>query len=267
MLDGLTDSSQVRSIIAQTYLEFVRVWTVNLTGSWLFNRVESAGAQIATRFSSKHLPGPLESGKEPPNETALRAIAGKDSYFGSAEKQDILARMRTHRSRGIDDWHFRKYDYMLCFNKSAFDRLQVLAACCKEKHAMNPSYVKPAKIILVCDLILKTSIEKLSKNETRVLVETIKVGIKDFLTRELGWTRPQKSILDGPFRTKQVVFPPAKITHLEPADLDAELRKVATRTDCRIRITDAWYDNQLVSITGRQEALPLAISLLKERFA
>lgn len=262
-LDSLTDSIQVRSIIAQTYLELVRVWTVNLTGTWLFNRVESAGVQIATRFSSKHLPGPLEPGNQPPNETALNSIAG----FGSAEKQDILARIRRHRSRGIDDWHFRKYDYMLCFNKSAYDRLQVLAASCKEKHAGDPSYPTPARIIPVSNLILNSPIENLDKKEVDILVQTIRDGIKNFLKQEFGWVRPQGSILDGPFRTKQIVLRPAKIMCLDPTDLDAELHSIAIRTECRIRITDARFDSQLVSITGREEALPFAVSLLKERFA
>lgn len=223
--------------------------------------------QIATRFSSKHLPGPLGPGKEPPRHAALNAIAGKNSYFGSSEKQDILARMKRHRSQGIGYWHFQKYDYMLCFEKSAFDRLQVLAARWKEEHAKHPSYSTPARIILVSDVILQTSVEKLNKKEMDILVETIKVGIKQILTRELGWTRPQGGILNGPFRTKQIILPPTKITRLEPTELDAELHDVATRTECRIRMTDAWFDNQLVSITGREEALPLAVSLLKGRFA
>lgn len=245
----------------------MRVWTANLTGTWLFNRVESAGVQIATRFSSKHLPGPLETGREQPKDATLKAIAGKDNYFGSAEKQDILARIQRHRSRGIDDWHFRKYDYMLCFSKPAFDRLHVLAARCKEKHAGEPSYATPARIILVSDLVLQTSVEKLDTREVNILIETIKAGIKDFLTRELGWTRPQGGILNGPFRTKQFILHPAKITRLDPIELDAELHKITTRTECRIRITDAYFENQLVSITGRKEALPLAVSLLKEQFA
>lgn len=245
----------------------MRVWTANLTGTWLFNRVESAGVQIATRFSSKHLPGPLETGREHPKDATLKAIAGKDNYFGSAEKQDILARIQRRRSRGIDEWHFRKYDYMLCFNKSAFDTLHVLAARCKEKHSGDPSFATPARIILVSDLILQKAIEKLDKKEVNILVETIKAGIKNFLTEELGWTRPQGGILNGPFRTKQFVLPPAKITRLDSTELDAELHKITTRTECRIRITDAYFENQLVSITGRKEALPLAVSLLKERFA
>lgn len=236
-----------------------------MTGHWLFNRVESAGVQIATRFSSKHLPGPLQLGKETPHDATLRAIAG-DGNFRSSEEQDILTRIQGHRSRGVDEWHFRKYDYMLCFNKTAFDKLQVLAARWKEKHANDPSGATPARIILLSDLFLPTSVEKLGQKERQNLVETIKAGIRGFLTRELGWTNPPGRIVDGRFRTKQIILPSVKIRRLEPAELDAELRNIDTRTECRIRITDAWFEKQLVSITGRQEALPLAVSLLMERF-
>lgn len=236
-----------------------------MTGVWLFNRVESAGVQIATQFSSKHLPGPLRLGGEAPNDTALRAIAG-DGKSVSSEKRDILVRIQKRHSRGIDEWYFGKYDYMLCFNKSAFDKLQVLAARWKEMHANDPLYATPARIILISDLILQTSIEKLGEKERLVLVNTIKAGISGFLTREFHWTKPQGRIVDGPFRTKQIILPSVKIKRLEPTELDAELHNIATRTKCRIRITDAWFQKQLASITGRQEALSLAISLLKERF-
>ncbi|MCJ1265971.1 hypothetical protein MMC22_005853 [Lobaria immixta] len=196
----------VRSIIAQAYLEFVRVRTVNMTGDWLFNPVESAGVQIATPFSSKHLPGPLQLGKETPHDATLRAIAG-DGDFRASEKQDILTRIKGHRSRGIDEWHFRKYGYMLCFNKTAFDKLQVLAARWKEKHANDPLGATPARIILLSNLILQTSVEQLGQKDRQILVDTIKAGIRGFLTREFGWTTPQGRIVDGPFRTKQIVLP------------------------------------------------------------
>lgn len=169
----------VRSIIAQTYLEFVRVRTVNMTGDWLFNRVESAGVQIATRFSSKHLPGPLQLGKETPHDATLRAIAG-DGNFRSSEKQDILTRIKGHRSRGIDEWHFRKYDYMLCFNKTAFDKLQVLAARWKEQHANDRSGATPARIILLSNLILQTSVENLGHKEHRSWLKRSRLASEAF---------------------------------------------------------------------------------------
>lgn len=142
----------------------------------------------------------------------------------------------------------------------------MLAERCNEKHASNPSYATPARLILVSDLILPTSIEKMDKKDVHILVDSIKVGIKDFLTREFGWTRPQGGILNGPFRTKQIVLPPAIIMRLDPTELEAELHNITTRTECRIRITDAYFQHQLVSITGQKQALPLAELLLKQRF-
>ena len=104
----------MRSIIAQTYLEFVRIWTVNHSGEWLFNRVESAGIQVETKFArraSKSQSKLLVKGGNSPEKAALEAISGKDSFFRSEEKNDILARIAQHRSRGMDNWHFRKFEY------------------------------------------------------------------------------------------------------------------------------------------------------------
>ena len=261
----LTYIIQVSSIIAQTYLELVRIWTVNTTGDWLFKRVESAGVQVATKFSqscSKFLKRPFHPGGDTPENAAIEAIAGRDEYFKSTEKDDVLARIRTHRSRGIDDWHFRKYDYMLCFSKSAFDALQVLETQCWKKNAKNPSHATPAKVLLVCNLVLDGTVESLTKAQVKVLVDTIKSGLQDFLTKAYGWKRPQRSIVQGPFRTQQIVLPSTKIMGLEPDVVETKLHDIKNQTECRIRITHEKFGSQLFPITGRKEALPLAVSLL-----
>ena len=51
---------------------------------------------------------------------------------------------------------------------------------------------------------------------------------------------------------------------LDPAENEAKLNEVSTRTDCRTRVTYEKFDPHLLSITGPKEALPFAASLLKE---
>ncbi|KAL9597035.1 MAG: hypothetical protein Q9219_005410 [cf. Caloplaca sp. 3 TL-2023] len=264
-------SVEVRSIIAHAYLEMVRVWTANYNGEWLFNRVESAGVQVKSKFAQRawksHSKSLVTSG-HPPEKAALKAIAGKDSYFRSEEKNEILARITRHRSRGIDPWHFRKYEYMLCFDKSVYDTLMMFAAFCKERHGDSPSYTNLSQIILVRDIKLNTAAADLSANELSSLRDNITDGVKSFLRKNLGWKRPPLSISDGPYRTTQVVLSTADIK-LNPDEMEAKLREIpnqiALRTDCRIRVTDERFpDGHLFSITGRKEALPFATSLLKE---
>lgn len=260
------DNIKVRSIIAQTYLELVRVWTVNNSGEWLFNRVESAGVQVETKFAKRCFKSQsnfLVKGGNPPESAALEAISGKKSYFRSEEKKDILARVAQHRSRGIDNWHFRKYEYMLCFDSSVYENVTTLAKYCKKKYGNSSSYANLSKVILIKDIRLKGSAANLNTDSTTKLVESIKDGIKNFLKIEYHWKRPPLSITDGPFRTKQIVLLKVDVK-LNPAEEEAKLDEISTKTDCRIRVTDERFESQLLSVTGSSKALPFALSLLRE---
>ena len=202
-------------------------------------------------------------GGNAPESAALRAISGKKSYFRSEEKNDILARIAEHRSRGIDNWHFRKYEYMLCFDKSVYETLTTLAKCCKKRYGDLPTYANLSKIILLKDIRLKDAAADLSANDKSRLVNSVKDGIKEFLDKEYHWKRPPLSITDGPLRTKQIVLPLINMK-LSPAEKEITLNDITTRTDCRIRVTDEKFDSQLISITGRKEVLAYASSLLKK---
>lgn len=258
--------NEVRSIIAQTYLELVRVWTANYKGEWLFNRVESAGVQVETDFSRrawKSKTEPLVKGGNSPEEAALKAISGAESHFRSEEKQDILARVGRHKSRGIDHWHFRKYEFMLCFDKNVYEALKMLAKRCKEKYGHLPDYANMSKIVLVKDIRLQAACSNLDTKSTSILVESIKDGIKSFLKTEYGWQRPPIPIADGQFRTKQIVVRNDDIK-VKSEERGSKLNEVASRTNCRIRVTDEKFDGQLFSITGRKESLSLASAVLRE---
>ena len=206
----------------------------------------------------------LVKGGNAPESAALKAISGKESYFQSEEKDDILARIAQHRSRGIDNWHFRKYEYMLCLDKSVYATLTTLAKRCRKRYGDMPSYANLSKIVLLKDIKLKGSAANLSVDETSKLVNGIKDGVKSFLDTEYQWKRPPLSVTDGPYRTKQIVLLNTDMK-LSAAEKEAKLSEISTRTDCRIRITDEKFDSQLLSITGRsREALSFTSSLLKE---
>ena len=152
---------------------------------------------------------------------------------------------------------------MLCFDKSVYETLVMFAKCCKEKYGDLPSYASLSKIILIKDVKLKTAAANLDAGDTSKLVKSIKDGIKSFLTTEYHWQRPPVSITDGPFRTKQIVLPIDDIK-LSLDEKETKLNAIASRTNCRIRVTDEKFDGQLFSVTGPKEALPFATSLLKE---
>ncbi|MCJ1405055.1 hypothetical protein MMC11_008281 [Xylographa trunciseda] len=254
--EGNGNPGSTRDVLL-TLLELYRVWTVNNGGEWLFNRVESAGIRIETNFSRQFLRSqstPLVKGGNAPESAALKAVASKEFCFQSEETNDILARVAKHRSRGIDSWHFRHYEYMLCFDKSVYETLIVLAECCKTSYT---------KIILLGDIRLKGAAASLHVDETTKLVNSIKDGIRSFLKKEFHWEPPPVSLHDEPFRTKQIVLSRIN-TNVDTVDKEARLNNISGRTECRIRVTDERFDSQLLSITGRKEALPFAASLLRE---
>ncbi len=202
-------------------------------------------------------------GGNAPESAALKAISGKKSHFRSDEKGDILARIAQHRSRGIDNWHFRKYEYILCFDRSVYETVTTLAEYCKKRYGDLPSYANLSKVILIKDIRLNDAAANLDADNTTRLVESIKDGIKDFLEGEYHWTRPALSVTGCPFRTKQIVLLNSDVK-LSPAEEEAKLSEIFTKTNCRIRVTDERFDSQLLSVTGRSEALPFASSLLRE---
>ena len=202
-------------------------------------------------------------GGNAPESAALRAIFDKESYFRSEEKNDIMARVAEHKSRGIDNWHFRKYEYMLCFDKHVYETLTTLAKCCKKRYGDMPSYANLSKIILLRDIRLKGAAADFSANDTSRLATSIKDGIKEFLDKEYHWKRPPLSVTDGPLRTKQIVLRSINVKR-SLAENEFALNDIAAKTDCRIRVTDEKFDFQLISITGGKEALAYASSLVKK---
>ena len=202
-------------------------------------------------------------GGNAPERAALEVISGKSSYIRSEEKDDNLERVAQHRSRGIDSRHFRRYEYMLCFDRSVYESVTTLAERFQKRYGNSSSYADLSKIILIKDIIPTDSAANLDTDSITKMVESIKDGIKSFLKTEYHWKRPPLSITDGPFRTKQIVLPNVALKR-SPAKVKAKLDEISTETDCGIRVTDEGFDSLLFSVTGRSEALPVALSLLRE---
>ena len=154
---------------------------------------------------------------------------------------------------------------MLCFDRSVYETLTTLAQFCKVRYGDLPSYANLSKIILVKDVKLKTSAANLDASDTSKLVDNIKNGIKSFLNTEYNWQRPPLSVTGGPYRTKQILLLNDDLK-LSLDEKGSKLNEIASKTGCRIRVTDEKFDGQLFSITGHKEVLSLATSLLKEGF-
>jgi hypothetical protein len=151
-------TTTVQSILSQTYLELIRAWTANTTSRWLFDRVDSAGANISTMFTKQVLPN-LPIGSPITWEDTNKAIddlAGDSSYFWSAnyphEKAIILERMRRHRCRGIEARHFSTYHYMISFSREVLETLREL----KRKWEIDYQKYSCTRILVLPNCIPRT---------------------------------------------------------------------------------------------------------------
>jgi hypothetical protein len=115
----------VRSIPAQIFLELNRFWIANTSSRWLFERVESARANIKTNLTTTHLPflsklpGSTAAGSTADwhNQVIAELVDVPDQYQSDHypyEKQTIMDRMKVHQPRGIESRHFEDHQYILC---------------------------------------------------------------------------------------------------------------------------------------------------------
>jgi hypothetical protein len=110
----------VRSIPAQMFLELNRFWIANTSSQWLFERVESARANIKTNLPTTHLPflsnlpGATTAGSTADwhNQVSAELVDASDHYQSDDypyEKQTIMDRMNVHQPRGIESRRFEDH--------------------------------------------------------------------------------------------------------------------------------------------------------------
>jgi len=117
--------------MAQTYLEFVRSWTMNTQKKWIFERVHSIGVLTSspfTKFMNESETLQTNEANLPVSGLAIEAIAGEESHFQTKdwphEKGTILNRVREHKSQGLAQTHFERYEHIICFEKRTYYLLE-----------------------------------------------------------------------------------------------------------------------------------------------
>jgi hypothetical protein len=254
------ENPQELSIIAHTYLEFVRAWTMNTQKYWLFQRVDSAGAHISTGFSQSVLESEGSASKKADaslQKSALTAIAGGDSYFRTKdapdEKGTIMKIMQDHQPQGLDESHFTRYEHIICFGAKNYKILEKL----KEK--ANQSSNKKAKAdihhVKECDWFTpgdKSSLE--SKEALLKVTGQIKVALKKFLKLKFDWEKPGPGIADGEWRTALLSVSKEQKDNLRK-DQGAAKKKIFEKTGCRVQTNPEAGDTWRLAISGPKDKL------------
>ncbi|KAL9119034.1 MAG: hypothetical protein Q9187_004413 [Circinaria calcarea] len=249
----------VRSVIAQAYLELVRVWTANTSKQWLFKEVESASCGVVSMFTKKYqaeaqIKTALQPRAKHSNNKALRAHSEQD-HFRSEERTEIFRRLLNSTSRGINAVHFNDFDYIIYFDQPTHDLLENLKPYAKNCAAGKP---QRAKLVLFKGAELFEDLDK--------TIHEVKMATRRWLEHEFKWVRPLASIKNGPWRTRQMTIPDECFSRLT-AKKGAGREEIEAKSGCKLWISSKRQDPQtLLSIVGPQEVLSKAEALVRKLF-
>ncbi|TAQ90369.1 hypothetical protein B7494_g1320 [Chlorociboria aeruginascens] len=198
------NSNGARSIMAQTYLELLRAWTMNTQKRWLFQRVQSVGLTIPTDFTKSILEAEKCDTKKahlPASKSAISAISGQESYFQTDdpdEKGLILKEISAHVTQGLFKSHFQRYEHVLCFDEDSFELLEKMKKTLVDK-TETKKVISKIQHIKNCDW--KIPEEEITEEELLRIAGKLKVALKGFLKKEFEWEKPAIGIANGEWRT------------------------------------------------------------------
>lgn len=247
-----------RSIMAQTYLEFVRAWTMNTQKQWIFERVYSIGVLTSSPFTKSIIePGQLQANKAnvPASEAAIEAIAGDESHFQTKdwpnEKGTILKRVREHKSQGLAQTHFERYEHIICFEQRTFDLLEKVKKTL-ETGEKEVKVVSKIHLLQRCFWANDDNFEK--KEDLLKMAGKLKVALKEFLKVQFKWNRPAIGIASGEWRTLQILVAEEAANKIKK-DKGLLMNKVLEKKGCIVNISVDTADKYLISISGLKAKL------------
>lgn len=198
-----------RSKVAEAYINLLREWTTSASGEWRIKFAHSAGMMVQNRGDCNSvlesfrppLTMPMKAGNLPPNWTAMAALFD-NGLFNYPYKTTIRDATLSQRSRGLKQDLFSKFDFILVFTGREYENLLRLKKALIEKNgnAAAPkgkgrilhlgSYLsKDGKTVEILDAQKDKDGKDIRANWNKT-VANIKLSIKPFLKRELGWVQP-----------------------------------------------------------------------------
>lgn len=213
--------NDARSVVAEGYTKLLREWTVRAGDEWPLKLIHSAGffvrggdgggvddvVQGGIRYlHPSYKLAMSDQGGRAPSRPALAALFDNGMFKGYGFKQDVRAQMEARRARGLARTMFKTYDYVAAFTDREYDNLIRLRAALVERDGAQAavggggkgrvvhlgSYIRhhykpgerPQEILVPKDVD--------DRAQWNVKVGQLKIAIKCFLKREMGWERPKK---------------------------------------------------------------------------
>ena len=255
---GPTHILTVRSILAQTYLEIMRVGTAiryPYPGRWLFKRVDSAGIEIGAVRGMAAIQKGIYKLVKPYEQTP----------FAIAEISRVGALMKSYGSFAFTKSDLMTYQYILSF-EPVVDLIKKMREDLR-KH--NPN-VTLAQIVTLegCQNIATHECMQDERN-TDILIESIKEAVKRFVRQPpFNWS-PSIYTNEMKYRILHFATNSACLKYLIPGAEELlqggqKLKEIENKTKCSIKVTrrrGVQDHSILVSIIGPQERLNEAVSL------
>ena len=244
-----TDRRAVRSVIAHTYLQLLRILHVNNTKQWMFQDVDSAGCFVESDFTKKNRRTIGEKLVAPrvPTHKALAAM-GKRQRFASREKDNVMKRMQKRPTQALTESHFYDWDLILYFDDSFGKVLRALSAAAQQTTGESPTAM----------LVHLTGAEWSTVLLLQDTIDAVQISVRSWLKKDQGWAwlSPEVRVDSGPWRTKEFVIAETEFEKMLGVE-GSEIGRIEERTGCQIRYTDPRILRQkrLVSIIGPQSSL------------
>ena len=194
-----------RSAIARTYLEFLRVWTANDSGRWIFRDVTSAGIEIDNVTGNVTGFAPLEHSSWSQINTGvyhsdekdfLRAISNECRWLGTEaaedERRNIHKAVRESLVKNTDSpW---AYDCIFVWEQRLSNCLHRMSPSSQNVSYPESDLAKPLVVLLPKPrLNFPMPIEKHMK--------PVFEGVRAFLENKCNWRCPGRSVTAGSFWT------------------------------------------------------------------
>ena len=279
-----------RTLLAQHHLEFLRMWTANNGGPWLFSHVSSAGLYIPTPWgqSSGALVGDDKSPEtqfRSPDEAArefafelfskgiseeppLSAISSSRTDDQPFECDRIADRIRMHRFKGVDGKVFAEYDYILVFDKQIEKALHMLSerVCDSWNSSLRHGELKGWQDLpRICRLEGKDDKVDPNRRKNRPRAIFLYTGVYFFAEDMLGFKRPENDTMDGGLRTSFLQVQSAVQIGKLMDNQGEGLKRIEQWTDCKLHLSKQSEEyGWVVAIVGLRDRLWEAEVLVKK---
>ena len=257
---GPTDIPTVRSVLAQTYLEIMRVFTAIRSpypGRWLFKRVDSAGIEIGTVRGMAAIQKGIHKLVSP----------YEQSPAAFSEVSRVGALMKSYGSFAFTQSDFGTYHYIISFEPY----LDLIKKMREDFQTHHPNLALGQIVMLEgCQNISTTECMQDERNIDK-LIESIKEAVKRFVRQPPFNCSPSLYTNEMNYRILHFVSKQVCLKYLTPGGADEplqggqKLKEIENKTKCSVKVTKRLpvHDAEvLVSIIGPQERLNEAVSLI-----